>query len=98
MPLCFIRSLWYHSFDGTTVRRKDMKLAEQEKPKVIVQIRTAQRDTRETIVNEETKKPEKNKMYGKIVYETIESFDVFESNAKEVSGVVLQALQRASTK
>jgi len=61
---------------------KLMRLAKPDDNKHIVVVKRARRD-------EKT---------GKIVYETVESLDVFESNDKEILAAVTDGLNRASAK
>jgi len=57
-----------------------MRLAKPDDNKHIVSIKRASRDTKT----------------GKIVYETVESIDVFESNDDEVKNAVLSGLKSAT--
>ena len=91
MPVAKYRRLWLVQ-DSSFLkerRKKSVRLAKEEK-KVQVRIITAERDNREKVDN----KPNKN--FGKMVYETFESFDVYEATPDEVLKVIETAIASKS--
>jgi len=81
-----------------------MKLKEQSSEEsVLVQIKTKQRDTRETVKIDNPGKPDhgkevKNKRYGMFYYETVENgtFELLDTKPSEVREVIMRALAAAS--
>ena len=63
-------------------RVKTVRVGQQEVNKIQVTVKTAKRDAKD----------------GKIKYETIETFDVFEATPQEVKEAVLRGLSAASSK
>lgn len=75
-----------------------MQLQSQDESKIIVTIKVANRDDRETVVDGKTNKPVKNPSFGRIIYTTHESLNVYQSNPDEVHAAVLAGLQAAASK
>jgi hypothetical protein len=90
MPVqCIIESLFF-----VRERRKiKVRLAKPDDKKHIVIIKQAYRDSKE---KDKDGKP--NPSFGKMVYETVDSIDVFESNDAEVKEAVLRGLAAAAKK
>jgi hypothetical protein len=89
----------YQRLQFNPLRRKPMRLESQEESRVIVTVKAAKRDDRKTVVEETVdgkKKEVPNKMYGKIVYETVESIDVYEAPGEQVVAAVRDGLKRAA--
>lgn len=102
MPICIIHTIWigYAKFKRKEV--KQVKLAE-ERSSVLVQIKTKQRDTRETVKVDNPGKPDhgkeiKNKRFDKMYYETVETIELFETNPKEVKEAVMRGVLGAIKK
>jgi hypothetical protein len=89
----------YQRLQCNPLRRKSVRLESQEESRVIVTVKAAKRDDRKTVVEETVdgkKKEIANKMFGKIVYETIESIDVYEAPGEQVVAAVKDGLKRAA--
>lgn len=69
-----------------------MRLVTDES-RVVVKVIHAHRDTRQKLENG---KP--NPSYGKFVYETMDSFDVYEAKPEEVFSVCQKAIETAAKK
>ncbi len=69
-----------------------MKLGKPTDERVIVTIKTASRDDREKVEG----KP--NPSFGKVVYETHKSIDVFDATAQQIEKIVFDALSAKSEK
>lgn len=85
MPFAKYRAIWY----ATGRKEKKVKLNKEEN-RVVVTVKHAHRDLREKVDG----KP--NPSFEKIVYETIESIDVYDAKPEEVLSVVEKALTSAS--
>lgn len=75
-----------------------MRIGSADDNKVIVSIKRATRDNREEVKDEKTNKMVKNKMFGKIVYESHESIDVYDATPEEVTTAVTNGLKAATGK
>lgn len=75
-----------------------MRLAAEEKPSILVQIKIKERDEREHV--EKDGKQVKNKMFGKMVYKTVDggTLEIFDATPTEVKEIVLRAIHAAAAK
>lgn len=73
-----------------------MRIGQQSDDKIVVIIKTAARDMREKV--EKDGKLVTNKQFEKIVYETVESIDVYDAKPAEVKEAVLRGLSAAAGK
>jgi hypothetical protein len=73
-------------------RIQEMIIGKKDEQKIVVTIKTAQRDNREKVDGE------KNKQFGKIVYETVESIDVYDAKPEDVVTAVNMGLESAAEK
>ena len=74
-----------------------MRIGSADENKVIVTVKRAFRDNDEYVEGKDGKKV-KNKQYGKIVYESHESIDVYDATPEEVTAAVTKGLNAATTK
>jgi hypothetical protein len=77
-------------------RENDMRLESAEEAKTIVTIKQAKRDNRQHL--DKDGKKVANKMFGKIIYETVESIDVYDAKPEEVLNAVNNGLRAAAKK
>lgn len=77
--------------------QEKMRLQSAEESRVIVTVKQAKRDDRKQVKDEHGKLIE-NKMYGKIIYETVESIDVYEATGEQVFQAVEAGLKAATAK
>lgn len=80
---------------GSYVRR-DYKPIRFVRERSYEKMRLAKPDANKHIVI--VKRASRDEKTGKMIYETVESFDVFESNDKEIQTAVIDGLTRASQK
>jgi len=73
-----------------------VRLAKEEKASILISIKVKERDNRETIV--ENGKTVKNEHFGKYVYETVDTIEVFEATGAEVKEAVLRGIAAAAKK
>lgn len=81
------------------VGRKSMRLTSQDESRIIVTVKQAKRDDAKTVIEtgvDGKKKEVANKMYGKIIYETVESIDVYEAQGEQVVAAVKAGLENAA--
>jgi len=69
-----------------------MRLTSQDESKVIVKVLFAKRDARETVDGK------KNPAFGKIVYETYKSHDVYDATVQAIDKIVTDSLVAAAAR
>lgn len=91
----YVRQLRVPSY--TQKRVENMRLQSVDESKLLVKILRAKRDDREFVTDDAGKKI-KNKMFDKIIYETIDTYSVYDAKPEEVQTVIKSALLTASKK